>query len=59
MPENKPVYENDFQIELINVLERIARSHEGMLSIAHEARIERLKLSKTLNDKLKEPFLGK
>ena len=42
-----------------DVLERIARAQEGMLAIAAEARQERLKLSAALQDKLKQPFVGK
>lgn len=47
------------QDRLVVILERIARAQEGMLAIAHEARQERLKLSNALQEKLKQPFVGK
>lgn len=45
--------------KLLDVLERIARAQEGMVSIAMEARTARLELSAKLQEKLKQPFEGK
>lgn len=42
--------------QLIAVLERIARVQEGLLSIAMEARQERLKLSARMQEALKRPL---
>lgn len=57
-----PNYENnlgEFRTDLIGILERIAKAQEGMLSIAFEARTERLKLSAKMQEAMKRPFEGK
>jgi len=50
------MYDNDFQAHLIVLLERIARSQEGMLAIAAEAREERLKLAEKMKQHFKTGF---
>jgi phosphoglycolate phosphatase-like HAD superfamily hydrolase len=51
--------ESLYRSRLLDVLERIARAQEGMVSIAMEARGARMELSKKLQEKLQQPFEGK
>lgn len=44
----------EFHEALIAVLERIARAQEGMLGIAAEARVERLKLANDMKKRMQE-----